>query len=278
MYGRDYLSLFIDYPDPQGLLLLIFLGFMRLAPIVIIAPFFGAKLVPGPVKVGIVLMLTVIFLPQLMFETKGELTLNMPYLGLCFKELAIGAIIGFLVSIPFHIASTSGTLVDHQRGSASLLIFNPALQEQVSPVGLLYNYVLIALFFAFGGVYYFLEAVSSSYQIIPPSTWLNPAFFEGGNTFFWQGMIAVGNDVITIATQLAAPPLVAMLMSDLFVGIANRMATQVPMAFLLWALKSLIGMIILWMAWFFILRQLEIEIFDWIRWINRLIESMLPIS
>ena len=274
--GRDYLSLFVDYPDPEGLLLLLFLGFMRLAPIVILAPFFGAKLVPGPVKVGIVLMLTVIFLPQLMFETKGELTFSMTYVGLCFKELMIGGIIGFLVAIPFQIASTSGTLVDHQRGSASLLVFNPALQEQVSPIGLLYNYVLIALFFAFGGVYYFLDAVSTSYQVIPPNVWLNPAFFAGEGNFFWQGMISVGNDVITIATQLAAPPLVAMLMSDLFVGIANRMAPQVPMAFLLWALKSLIGMIVLWLAWFFILQQLEKEVFDWIRWINRLIEGLLP--
>ncbi|MGE3954119.1 MAG: EscT/YscT/HrcT family type III secretion system export apparatus protein [Parachlamydiales bacterium] len=274
--GPDYLSLFLNYPDPQALLLLLFLGFMRMAPIVILAPFFGAKLIPGPVKVGLIVTLSLIFLPQLMFETPTPLTFTFTYLGYCGKELFIGAIIGFLVSIPFHMASTSGTLVDHQRGSASLLIFNPALQEQVSPIGLLYNYVLIALFFGFNGAYYFLDAVSTSYTVVPPTTWLNPAFFGGEGQFFWQGMIAVGNDVITVATKLAAPPLVAMLMSDLFLGIANRMATQVPMAFLGWALKSLVGMVILFLAWFFILQQLEKEVFDWLRWITRLIDALLP--
>ena len=50
------------------------------------------------------------------------------------------------------------------------------------------------------------------------------------------------NQIITIAIQLAAPALVAILMAEMFLGIANRLAPQVQIAFLGMSIKSLLGL------------------------------------
>ncbi len=62
---NDYLNLLLSYPHPQSILLIALLGMMRIAPIVVLAPFFGAKLLPGPVKMGLIVSITAVFLPHL---------------------------------------------------------------------------------------------------------------------------------------------------------------------------------------------------------------------
>ena len=264
----DYYALFLDNPHPMSLLLLLLLAMMRFIPIVIIAPFFGAQLIPGPVKVGLIFSLAVIFLPLLMKLSPAPIAFDTNYIGLVFKELVIGFIMGFLVAVPFWIANTSGILIDNQRGSSSMMMQDPTLRTQASPIGRLYNFVLIYMFLSMGGLFYFLDSVSLSFTMVPPTEYINPAFFLDTNIPLNQKIIDAGNITISIATQLAAPALVAILMSDLFLGISNRMAPQVPMAFLGWALKSLVGMAALWLAWGFILQQLGQQTITWLVDIN----------
>jgi type III secretion protein T len=269
----DYFSLFLDNPYPMSLLLLLLLAFFRLVPIVIIAPFFGANLLPGPVKVGLVLSLAVIFLPHLMQITTMPIAFDLNYIGLVFKEMVIGFMLGFLVAIPFWMATSSGILIDNQRGSSSMMINDPTLRIQASPIGQLYNFVLIYMFFLIGGVFFFLDSVTLSFTVIPPTEYFSAAFFLDSNLPIWQKLMDSANIVMTIGVQLAAPALVAILMSDLFLGISNRMAPQVPMAFLGWALKSLVGLSILWVSWFFILKQLEHQSIRWLVDLHSSVES-----
>ncbi len=267
-------ELYEQYPYPGSFLLLFFLGFFRFVPIVIIAPFFGAKIMPAPVRVGIAIALTVVFLPHLIYYTPIPLKFDTFYLALIFKELAIGLILAFFISVPFFIATTSGNLIDHQRGTASLMMTDPTMSIQASPIGLLYNYVLIYMFFTIGGFFHFLQSVALSYDLIPPTAWIPTSLFASSKLLFWQDIIHLGNQLLTIATRLAAPALVALWMSDFFLGIANRMATQVPMTFLGWALKSLVAVGILMISWSFILHQLNITTHSWIRHVNQVVERI----
>ncbi len=60
-------------------------------------------------------------------------------------------------------------------------------------------------------------------------------------------------------------------MAEMFLGIANRLAPQVQIAFLGMSLKSLVGIALLWAAWFFILQQLGKQSLQWVQKLNRLI-------
>ena len=55
--------------------------------------------------------------------------------------------------------------------------------------------------------------------------------------------------IMNLAIQLSAPALIGMLLTDLFLGIANRMAPQVQVVFLGIPLKSWVGIALIAAAW-----------------------------
>lgn len=234
-----------------------FLALLRILPVVVLAPFFGAKLIPGVAKIGFSLALATLFLPQIISTSAEVIRFDFTYCFLAVKELGIGALMGILVSVPFQFATSAGILIDHQRGSSQLTSLDPTMGTQSSPLGQLLNYILIVTFFYLKGPEFFLEGVALSYNVVPADGFLPAQFFVNKESPFWHAVIELTQYIMTIAAQLAAPALVAIFMSDLFLGIANRLAQQVPMSFLGWAIKSLAGIFILWLGWYFILRQME---------------------
>src|SRR5215475_1240704 len=113
---ENYLSFFSALAEfaPISALSMFFLGMMRIAPVIAMAPFFGSK-TPAPVKMGLLIALTVIFVPQIAITSKALIGFNMTYIILCVKELFIGFILALFVSIPFYMAESAGVTIDFQR-------------------------------------------------------------------------------------------------------------------------------------------------------------------
>jgi len=248
----DYVSLFANSAlaqgDALGSLALFFLFMARMLPIIALSPFLGARVLPHPVKVMLALTLFVIFLPKLLITVSTSIGFNWNTTMLIIKELFVGLCFGMLISMPFIIVQNAGIIIDHQRGGASLMVNDPTIQNQSSPLGTLFNMVLIYLFFQINGPFLFIESVASTYDIIPPDRFLHPGFFSE-DTPFWRLIIALMGKVMAVSIQLATPALLIMLMTDLFLGIANRLAPQVQITFLGMALKSLLGLGIVCLGW-----------------------------
>ncbi len=256
-----------------GVVSLFFLVLMRFAPILAMAPFLGAKLAPGIVRMGLAVFLSIIFLPYLIVKVKEPITFNNAFILYSLKEILIGFILGFFVTVPFYIVQTSGIIVDYLRGASIMQSQDPSLQTQASPIGIFYNYILIVIFFQISGPFLFFDALVKSYEVVPPAEFINPLFFSVKSTFWKTGMDII-NQIVAIAIQLSAPCIVAILMAEMFLGIANRLAPQVQIAFLGMSIKSLLGLALLWAAWFFILKQFTKQTYDWLNLINKMVAYM----
>ena len=256
-----------------GVVSLFFLVLMRFAPILAMAPFLGAKLAPGIVRMGLAVFLSIIFLPYLIVNVKEPITFNNAFILYSLKEILIGFILGFFITVPFYIVQTSGIIVDYLRGASIMQSQDPSLQTQASPIGIFYNYILIVIFFQISGPFLFFDALVKSYEVVPPAEFINPLFFSVKSTFWKTGMDII-NQIVAIAIQLSAPCIVAILMAEMFLGIANRLAPQVQIAFLGMSIKSLLGLALLWAAWFFILKQFTKQTYDWLNLINKMIAYM----
>lgn len=271
---ENYLSFFSKLTNyaPISALALFFLAMMRLAPAVSMAPFFGSK-TPAPVKMGILIALSAIFIPQMAITSQTMIEFNMTFIFLCVKELFIGIILALFVSIPFYMAQSAGVNIDFLRGSSALQVTDPFSQTQASDLGILYNMVLIVIFYQIDGPFYFFNALLDSYFIIPADGWLPVEFFNFNHPF-WQAVWGAVNRVMAVGIQLAAPSLLAILMTEMFLGIANRLAPQVQIAFLGMSLKSLVGLAILCAAWSFILQQMSKQTMLWITEMNNIIRTL----
>lgn len=273
----DYLNLLLSRPElsPNATLALFLLTLFRIIPIMTLAPFLGAKNLPSASKMMFGVALTAMMSPYVILTAKADLDFNTLFIVYAIKEIVIGLIIGFLASIPFYIGMTSGSLIDHVRGASSLQITDPSTQTQTGPLGLLYNYVLIALFFIIGGPFYFFSALADSFQLIPVDGYFQASFFQA-NVPFWRVFTQLLYRIMSLALQLAAPSLIGILMVEMFLGITNRMAPQVQIVFLGIPLKSWVGIFLLALAWIFILQQLSKETLNWIEVVQKMFFRMQP--
>lgn len=274
-YASLYSSLVFSQNHPTALLSLFLLFIARMYPIINQAPFFGAKILPHPVKAVLGMCLFVIYLPQLTILTKSPLYFDFNLVLFFFKEMFVGFLIGYFVSIPFIIAQNTGMLIDHQRGASSLMVSDPSTQSQTSPLGTLYNMVLIYLFFMIDGPFTVIEIVYQSYEILPPDQFMNANFFRVDAKFVSEVTKLMGQ-VMILSAQLAAPALIIILMTDFFLGIANRLAPQVQITFLGMPLKSLLALTIVFFGWQLFVQQLVQETNTWVLYVKNLTQLFKP--
>ncbi len=262
----------LNYPSLLRIFLLVF---MRMGIIVSLAPFLGAKIIPAVARAALALALTLLFLPTVLFYTKMTYITDIEFIVFAAKECFIGFILGFIASAPFYIVQSSGILIDYLRGSSMMQAQDPTMQSQSSPIGIMFNNYLIVLFYALDGPLLFFDAITTSFQLFPVDQIISPLFFQLGNPF-WKTALSLTSDIFNISIELAAPCLLAILMAEMFLGIANRLAPQVQIAFLGMSLKSLLGLILLWAGWFFILKQMSNMSIDWIHSLQKILNQLLP--
>lgn len=270
----SYFSFLLSRP-PQDVWYLFLIGLARLVPIIALTPFLGGKVLADPMKLGLAVAFVPLFLPYLVVTSTQSMTLDLTFIMILVKEILIGSLLGFLVSIPFFAAQGAGTLIDHQSGGQSLQVTDPSSQVQATPTGLLYNNVMLVIFFLIGGPFLFFDAIFTSYQVVPADQFIPPSFFSKDSPLFHTSMKLL-QQMMVITVQLSAPSIIALLMSDLFLGIANRMAPQVQISFLMWSFKSYVGIAVLWAGWWFILKQIDIQSLDWIKMIQNLTQHLVP--
>lgn len=260
-------------PVPLTSILALFLfTFARIVPLTIIAPFLGARNSPPPVRIMFALALSALFFPKNLLASKLQVVSGTVFTGLFLKELLIGFVLGYFVTLPFWIAQSAGAIIDHQRGSSSLQVSDPTTSSQTSPLGILFNYVTLVLFFLLDGPFYFFDGIASSYELIPVDQFVSPIFFQF-NTPFWQQVIQLFQHVMAMAIQLAAPSLIAIFLTDLFLGIANRLAPQVQIVFLGMSLKSWVAIAVLAAGWTVIANVMGKEAVGWVKVISNLLQK-----
>ncbi|KIC75661.1 Yop proteins translocation protein T [Neochlamydia sp. EPS4] len=273
----SFIALFLNsaFNTEGGLLsfvALFFLFLSRFFPILVQSPFFGARVMPQPAKVALGIGLFIIFLPQLLLVTH-KIDFNLKLVFLIFKELFVGTIIGFLISLPFVIVQSAGIIIDHQRGGASLMVNDPTIQNQSSPLGTLFNYVMIWIFFMIDGPFLFMEAILTSYEVIPADQIINSKFFERSSVF-WANEIALLNKIMVISIRLASPALIMIMMTDFFLGIANRLAPQVQITFLGMPLKSLLALLIVCVGWKMLNEEMAKQGYVWINEVINMLRTI----
>jgi type III secretion protein SpaR/YscT/HrcT len=272
---ESYLALLLALPglDPITVLSIVFLTIARILPSLVLAPFLGAQNVPIPIRMMFALALTAIFLPQNLLNVHQAIPLAIPFMGYCLKELAIGFCLGFLASAPFFVAQMAGSLIDFQRGTSSLQVTDPTTRSQTGAFGILFNYVLIATFFSLGGPFLFFDAIALSYQIIPVDGLISPLFFSA-QAPFWKTVFKMAEAMFDLCIRLSAPGLLGIFLTDMFLGIANRLAAQVQIVFLGMPLKSWVAIALVAAAWALIIHVMGKEAIHSLQTLSQLLSSL----
>ncbi len=228
---------------------------VRCLAVVSVIPFLFAKPVPRQIRVGGAFVLAIFLYPNLVpvepvTIPEDQLVLAVLYL----KEIFFGLSIGMAVSVLFYAFDAAGRLIDNQRGMGIARVLIPALGEQGSITG---NYLFqfaIVIFLIIGGHRLFLTALFDSFVMLPV---LEVPVIHGNMMPLMELFMVATGKVIYIALQVSAPVMIAIFLSDMIMGIANRIAPQINVWMLSFTLRGYVGTLMLFLALTLIIGRIE---------------------
>ncbi|MEM7049974.1 MAG: flagellar biosynthetic protein FliR [Acidobacteriota bacterium] len=222
------------------------LALARWVPVFTVAPFLGSRSAPAPVRMGFAIVMALFLLPWMSSQAPAPLNLdNLAWWVLLLRELALGLLLGFVSGLVFWGGEAGGRFIDSVRGTTVANTLLPQTRVQSSLLGGFYFQLLIVLFMLVGGHRWFLAGMFDSYRLLPP-------FSEAALGNIVGGLINATADVLVIGVKMIAPALAVVMMLDLVLGVANRMAPQLDVFFVSLSLKSALGALAIGLSIYFI--------------------------
>jgi flagellar biosynthesis protein FliR len=190
----------------------------RVTPLFVIAPLFSSQMIPphvrGIVAVGISIGLTPI-------AVHGQHIPTDPLIlaGLVIEGLLVGLGFAFTLAVLLGAVESAGGIIDVLSGFSYGQLINPTNGEESAVITRFYSLVGTLVFLVIGGDAWTLQGLNRTFTLVPLTSSPRLSSLVGGAE-------QVFSTVFTAALEVAAPVLVALLITDVAFGVVSRVVPQ----------------------------------------------------
>ncbi len=190
----------------------------RITPLFFIAPLFSSALIPprvrGIIAVGISIGLTPIAM-------QGQHVPNdaLPLAALVLDGLLVGLGFAFALGVLLAAIESAGSMIDVISGFSYGNLINPMNNEQGAVMSRFYSLVGTIVFLVIGGDAWTLKGFARTFQLVPLTRAPRLTSLIGGVEHIFSGVFGA-------ALEIAAPVLVALLITDVAFGVVSRVVPQ----------------------------------------------------
>jgi len=208
----------------------------RIAPLFVLAPLFSAKEFPARARGVCAVALAVGLSPV---AAKGVVLPSDPWLigGLVLKEMLVGTAFAFAVGALGAAVAMAGSYLDTLIGFSFGGLIDPVTGNQSSLLAQLYSLVTIGVFIAIGGDAWVIEGMARTYHLVPLAD--APALGS-----LVEGVQATFVGLATSSLEVAAPVLLALVITDAAFGMVSRVMPQLNVFAVGFPAKILVGFLI----------------------------------
>jgi flagellar biosynthetic protein FliR len=219
-------------------------GFMlvlaRVAPLFILAPLFSSKMLPARARTIVALGIALGMAP---IALHAGATQAIPmdiygFAGLAIKEFLVGAAFSFVLATMFAAITAAGSLLDTMIGFSFGSLVDPITGTQSSVLQQLYSMVGIAVFIAINGDAWVLQGLARTYELVPLVD--APAMKT-----LVAGMQQSFSGIFVSAIEVAAPVLIALVITDAAFGIVSRVVPQLNVFAVGFPAKVAVGFVVI---------------------------------
>ncbi len=230
---------FIHYGTQQLHVFLLIL--LRASGVFIFAPIFSHRTIPPLIKVGAVILLSVVLTPTLDYSQLPQMESMWQLVGLAAKEILVGIIIGLLYRLIFMGAKTAGAILGYQIGFA--IVSMPDIEEggQISIMGKLWDLLAILIFLSINGHHLVLAAFADSYECIAPG-------MVGLASSVGEMIITYTAYVFVIALKMVAPVMITLFLTDVALGTIAKTMPTMNVFFVGFPIKIGVGLMVVAMS------------------------------
>lgn len=214
-----------------------FLLGVRLGGLMTFAPFLGSASIPWKVKSGLTFVLTALLMPA--YSSRMPQVMPENWMAAVGGELMIGLGMGLTLELVFEAARFAGQLLGFQFGYSLVNVIDPQSQVEISVLNF-FHYTVLLLIFLQGDVHHWLfRLLVQSFDTVKPGTVIvsqqaMQALLQGTGHIFLMGL------------QLAAPPLVVTIMTDIALAFMSKASPQLPVLSVGLPAKMLSGYAAIW--------------------------------
>ncbi len=209
----------------------------RLTPLFVFAPLFSSKLIPYRVR-GIVAVALAVGLSPLALAGQKVPDDGAAILGLITKELLVGMAFAFAVGMIIVALQVAGSFIDTLIGFSFGAAVDPLTGNQGTVVQQLYGLIGVLVFITINGDALIIRGFAETYELVPLLA--TPAMGA-----LLDGALAAFVGIFASALQVAAPVLLALVLTDAAFGLTTRVVPQLNVFAVGLPAKVLVGMVII---------------------------------
>jgi flagellar biosynthetic protein FliR len=227
-YGTEKLQLFL-------------MIMLRSSGLFLLAPILGHKSIPLLVRVGMIVLFAIILVTAMGNVALPEINSLFQLVGIAFKELLVGLIIGFVFMLILLAAQAAGSVVGYQIGLYLANVLDPNTHSQVSVIGQFWFLVAMLIFLTINGHHMIISAYSDSFELIPPG-------YVAMNGAVGEMMIKYTAYLFVIALKIASPVMITLFLTDVALGVVAKMMPTMNVFFVGFPIKIGVGLMVLAMS------------------------------
>jgi len=190
----------------------------RMTGLVMTAPIFASRVIPGRIRAAMVMAMAAMTFPLVRAQTPSDVTWGGVIAGGA-GEMMIGLAIGISLAMFVSGVEVAGLMVGRQAGLAIGQVFDPSSNTQVSIIGQVYSISLMTLFLLAGGHRATMAALLDTYDVIPLLS------FQVNDSIPLL-LIAMVTAAFVLGIRLAGPVLIALFLTGTAMGFLSRTMPQ----------------------------------------------------
>lgn len=202
----------------------------------VFSPFLGNGAIPVPVKAALTLVVTAIVYP---LRTPHQLAFDpWQWTAVAVSELMIGLTLGLAANFMMEAPTLAGQILGVQMGYSLASLFNPDTQADTPVLGTLHSLAALLIFLQLDIHHWLLRAVVASFSYLPAGASVT-------NLVSVSTLLHAASGIFLASIQIAAPALVATLVTDVVLGFLGKASPQLPVLFVGLAVKNLLGLTVM---------------------------------
>jgi len=190
----------------------------RVTPLFVVAPLFSSTMIPPRVKGIIAVSLSIGLAPIAMQgqHVPGDVLV---LAGLVVVGLLVGLGFSLTLAILMAAVESAGAMIDVISGFSYGSLINPLTGQNSAVMARFYSLVGTLIFLVIGGDAWTIRGLSRTFQLVPLTSAPRISSMVGG-------VVQVFTTVFASALEIAAPVLIALLITDVAFGVVSRVVPQ----------------------------------------------------
>jgi flagellar biosynthesis protein FliR len=213
-----------------------FLVLGRVSPLFVLAPLFSAKQIPGQVK-GIVGVALAIGLTGIAMHGQSIPTQPLQVAGLMVVNILVGLLFAYAIAALMWAVQTAGGFADIVSGFSFGATVDPVNGNPGGTFAELYGLIGVMLFIAIGGDAWMLRGIARTFTLIPLTK--APQLGSLANAAEMSF-----SSIFTSALEVAAPVIMALLITDVAFGMVSRVVPQMNVLSVAFPLKVGVSLVV----------------------------------